>query len=141
MRWRYGWRSSTTAAACPRNWPSRCSCRWSVVAPRAVDWGWHWRSRWRASIAARSPTGRGRGIRCSRCCCRSTMPMRKERAMSDTATVWVVDDDRGVRFVLATALREAGYAVRGFESAQDALDALGEGAPGLVFTDVRMPGD
>src|SRR5690606_11991219 len=104
-------------------------------------WVWRWRSRWRASIAARSPTGRGRGIRCSRCCCRSTMPMRKERAMSDTATVWVVDDDRGVRFVLATALREAGYAVRGFESAQDALDALGDGVPGLVFTDVRMPGD
>ena len=61
--------------------------------------------------------------------------------MSDAATVWVVDDDRGVRFVLATALREAGYAVRGFESAQDALDALGDGVPGLVFTDVRMPGD
>src|SRR5690606_7754271 len=44
-------------------------------------------------------------------------------------------------FVLATALREAGYTVRGFESAQDALDALGDGVPGLVFTDVRMPGD
>jgi two-component system nitrogen regulation response regulator GlnG len=55
--------------------------------------------------------------------------------------VWVVDDDRAVRFVLATALREAGYEVAGFESAQDALDALREGVPGLIFTDVRMPGD
>ena len=56
-----------------------------------------------------------------------------------SARVWVVDDDRSVRFVLATALREAGYAVDGFESARDALDALRErGAPDLLFTDVRM---
>ena len=59
-----------------------------------------------------------------------------------TARIWVVDDDRSVRFVLATALREAGYAVDGFESARDALEALRErGAPDLLFTDVRMPGD
>ncbi len=58
------------------------------------------------------------------------------------ARIWVVDDDRGVRFVLATALREAGYAVDGFDSAQAALDALiTRGAPDLLFTDVRMPGD
>ena len=58
------------------------------------------------------------------------------------ARVWVVDDDRSVRFVLATALREAGYAVEGFENAADALAALEQrGAPDLLFTDVRMPGD
>ena len=56
--------------------------------------------------------------------------------------IWVVDDDRSVRFVLATALREAGYAVDGFESAQAAIDALQvRDAPDLIFTDVRMPGD
>ncbi|KRD73945.1 nitrogen regulation protein NR(I) [Lysobacter sp. Root983] len=61
---------------------------------------------------------------------------------SAPARVWVVDDDRSVRFVLATALREAGYAVDGFENAQDVLDALASrGAPELLFTDVRMPGD
>ncbi len=58
------------------------------------------------------------------------------------ARVWVVDDDRSVRFVLATALREAGYKVDAFENAADALDALDQrGAPDLLFTDVRMPGD
>lgn len=58
------------------------------------------------------------------------------------ARVWVVDDDRSVRFVLATALREAGYTVDAFENAADALDALAQrGAPDLLFTDVRMPGD
>ena len=56
--------------------------------------------------------------------------------------IWVVDDDRSVRFVLSTALREAGYAVEGFDSARAALEALdGRPAPELLFTDVRMPGD
>lgn len=62
--------------------------------------------------------------------------------------VWVVDDDRSVRFVLATALREAGYRVVEFEDAGSAWGALNEppgdrdvGAPALLFTDVRMPGD
>ena len=56
--------------------------------------------------------------------------------------IWVVDDDRSVRFVLSTALRDAGYAVDGFDSAASALQALDvRGAPDLLFTDVRMPGD
>jgi two-component system nitrogen regulation response regulator GlnG len=58
------------------------------------------------------------------------------------ATVWVVDDDRAVRFVLATALREAGYEVTAFDAARAVLDALAvKLPPHLLFTDVRMPGD
>ncbi len=61
---------------------------------------------------------------------------------SSPQRIWVVDDDRAVRFVLCTALREAGYQVVDFDSAAAALQALGEGAPpALLFTDVRMPGD
>ncbi|MBN6150661.1 nitrogen regulation protein NR(I) [Xanthomonas sp. AmX2] len=56
--------------------------------------------------------------------------------------IWVVDDDRSVRFVLSTALRDAGYAVDGFDSAASALQALAQRPlPDLLFTDVRMPGD
>ena len=56
--------------------------------------------------------------------------------------IWVVDDDRSVRFVLATALRDAGYAVEGFDGAASALQALeSRSAPDLLFTDLRMPGD
>ncbi len=62
-------------------------------------------------------------------------------AQASDGTVWVVDDDRAVRFVLATALREGGHAVREFGSASEALAALREGVPALIFTDVRMPGD
>src|SRR6185369_4293368 len=87
-----------------------------------------------------------------RCCCRCgskkrRAPMAREPARGTSvrgtpARIWIVDDDRAVRFVLATALREAGYAVDGFENARDALAALRErGAPALLFTDVRMPGE
>lgn len=65
-------------------------------------------------------------------------------AAPNAQRIWVVDDDRSVRFVLATALRDAGYAVDGFDSAASALQALsarGASAPDLIFTDVRMPGD
>lgn len=63
-------------------------------------------------------------------------------AAASAATIWVVDDDRAVRFVLTTALRDAGYTVEGFDSAAAALDALArQPVPDLLFTDVRMPGD
>ena len=60
----------------------------------------------------------------------------------EPATIWVVDDDRSVRFVLATALSDAGHDVAGFDSAEAVLDALRKRIPPqLLFTDVRMPGD
>jgi two-component system nitrogen regulation response regulator GlnG len=62
--------------------------------------------------------------------------------MAEPARIWVVDDDRAVRFVLATALRDAGFEVTAFAAAAEALDTLQrERAPALVVTDVRMPGD
>ncbi|QDH71420.1 nitrogen regulation protein NR(I) [Marilutibacter alkalisoli] len=58
------------------------------------------------------------------------------------ARIWVVDDDRSVRFVLAAALRQAGHATEDFADAAEALQALTlHDAPDLLFTDVRMPGD
>ena len=62
--------------------------------------------------------------------------------MATPARLWVVDDDRAVRFVLAQALRDAGWTVQAFDGAAAALAALdgGEALPDLVFTDVRMPG-
>jgi len=51
-RWRCGWKSPMTAVACPKTWPSICSCRWSAAAPKAPGWAWRWPSRSRASIGA-----------------------------------------------------------------------------------------
>jgi two-component system, NtrC family, nitrogen regulation response regulator GlnG len=59
---------------------------------------------------------------------------------SPMTTLWVIDDDRSVRFVLAEGLRQAGHAVREFENAASAIAALEDSTPALVFTDVRMPG-
>ena len=55
------------------------------------------------------------------------------------AEIWIVDDDRSVRFVLATALHEAGYIVTEFADAEDAQRALQRVAPALLLTDVRLP--
>ncbi|MCC7096282.1 MAG: nitrogen regulation protein NR(I) [Thermomonas sp.] len=61
--------------------------------------------------------------------------------MAEPALLWVVDDDRSIRFVLSAALREAGYPVTAFASADEALLALDAGQrPALVLADVRMPG-
>ena len=62
--------------------------------------------------------------------------------MTEGAQVWVVDDDRSVRFVLAAALEEAGFRVTAFAAADEAMQALAtQPPPALVLTDVRMPGD
>lgn len=55
--------------------------------------------------------------------------------------IWIADDDRGVRFVLAEALRDAGLPVREFGHAASVRDALRESRPALLVTDVRMPGE
>jgi two-component system nitrogen regulation response regulator GlnG len=54
--------------------------------------------------------------------------------------VWVVDDDRSIRWVLEKALGREGIAFGSFASAQEALDALPEGAPLVLVSDIRMPG-
>ena len=59
---------------------------------------------------------------------------------SRALNVWVVDDDRSVRWVLEKALKQADMEVRCFERAEHLLDALGDGEPDVLITDVRMPG-
>jgi two-component system, LuxR family, response regulator FixJ len=54
--------------------------------------------------------------------------------------VYVVDDDVMVRHVLSQMLSGAGFAARGFSSAQDFLDAAPWLTPGCIVADVRMPG-
>ena len=54
--------------------------------------------------------------------------------------IWVIDDDRSVRFVLAEALRDGGFNVRDFDNARAALSVLPHAKPDVVFSDVRMPG-
>jgi two-component system response regulator DctR len=53
-------------------------------------------------------------------------------------TVFVVDDDRGVRKSIQELLISVGLAVEAFESAQSFLDAFDAARPGCLVLDVRM---
>ena len=54
--------------------------------------------------------------------------------------VWIVDDDRSIRWVIEKALSREGIAYNSFSSAQDALDALSGDSPEVLVSDIRMPG-
>jgi two-component system response regulator FixJ len=58
--------------------------------------------------------------------------------MTKQSTVFIVDDDNGVRDSLRALLESAGYRVRDFDSARKALTAdLSEA--GCLIADIRMP--
>jgi two-component system, NtrC family, nitrogen regulation response regulator GlnG len=54
--------------------------------------------------------------------------------------VWIVDDDRSIRWVIEKALSREGIAFNSFSSAQDALEALSGASPEVLVSDIRMPG-
>ena len=58
--------------------------------------------------------------------------------MSD-AQVWVIDDDRSIRWVLERALTQAGMAVTVFENGAEAMAQLAVEQPHVVVSDIRMP--
>lgn len=58
--------------------------------------------------------------------------------MANKATVYVVDDDAGVRDALSLLLTLHGYAVRSFASGQLFLDSLDGDAQGFVILDLRL---
>ena len=53
-------------------------------------------------------------------------------------TVFIVDDDRGVRKSIRELLISLGFAVETFESAQSFLDAFDNARPGCLVLDIRM---
>jgi two-component system nitrogen regulation response regulator GlnG len=55
-------------------------------------------------------------------------------------SVWMVDDDASIRWVLERALRNAGMLPRAFDAAEPALAALRHDSPDVLITDIRMQG-
>ncbi|TMN90041.1 nitrogen regulation protein NR(I) [Pseudoalteromonas phenolica] len=55
-------------------------------------------------------------------------------------SVWLVDDDASIRFVLDKALSRAGFTTESFTNGQDVLTALEYNQPAVLVSDVRMPG-
>jgi len=60
--------------------------------------------------------------------------------MSPRSSVWVVDDDASIRWVLEKALSNAGFAVTLFDNADDVLKRVRREQPDVIVTDIRMPG-
>ena len=54
--------------------------------------------------------------------------------------VWIVDDDRSIRWVLEKAFKPTNIHVETFENAESVLDALQTNQPDAIVTDIRMPG-
>ena len=61
--------------------------------------------------------------------------------VADHESVWIIDDDRSIRWVLEKALGRENIAARCFGSADEVLAAFEHGArPQVVVSDIRMPG-
>jgi len=54
--------------------------------------------------------------------------------------VWIVDDDRSIRWVFEKALARENIEFKSFATADDALRALDNSLPQVVVSDIRMPG-
>ena len=59
---------------------------------------------------------------------------------SSTSNVWVVDDDRSIRWVLERALEQAGMTTMSFDSGDAMLQRLTREQPDVIISDIRMPG-
>lgn len=54
-------------------------------------------------------------------------------------TVWIVDDDKSIRWVVERALQKAQFTTRSFSDAHSLLSALNNDLPDALITDIRMP--
>lgn len=55
-------------------------------------------------------------------------------------SVWIIDDDRSIRWVLEKSLTREDIEFKSFATADDALRALNSDRPQVVVSDIRMPG-
>jgi FixJ family two-component response regulator len=60
--------------------------------------------------------------------------------MKNDSTVFIVDDDPGVRRALRMLMKSVGLNCETFESARDFLDGFDSTRPGCLVLDIRMPG-
>ena len=55
-------------------------------------------------------------------------------------TVWIIEDDTSIRWILNKALEKLNVQVSLFENASEALNEIDNRVPDVMVTDIRMPG-
>ena len=60
--------------------------------------------------------------------------------MTKSLCVWIIDDDRSIRWVLEKALLRDNIPCMTFSAASEALTELARSQPSAVLSDIRMPG-
>ena len=60
--------------------------------------------------------------------------------MHTNSSVWILDDDRSIRWVLEKSLGKNGLATQSFESGGELLNRLSRETPDAIISDIRMPG-
>ena len=59
---------------------------------------------------------------------------------TEKKNIFVVDDDKSIRWILDKALKKAGFEVTCFENADSVLTNIQKREPSVIISDVRMPG-
>jgi len=62
------------------------------------------------------------------------------KANMEENLVWVIDDDRSIRWVLEKTLKKVNIQVQCFENADGIMQAIQKQQPDTIITDIRMPG-
>lgn len=60
--------------------------------------------------------------------------------MSTANKVWIVDDDRSIRWVLEKALAQEGIVTQSFDNGEAIIRRLSNETPDAIISDIRMPG-
>jgi len=55
--------------------------------------------------------------------------------------IWILDDDKSIRWVLQKALEKNNYVVTSFSNTNEAINHFNHDIPDLIISDIKMPGE
>ena len=56
-------------------------------------------------------------------------------------SVWILDDDKSIRWVFEKALEKAGLPFKTFSNTNEAINQFNHDKPSVILSDIRMPGE
>ena len=61
--------------------------------------------------------------------------------VTNNKKIWILDDDKSIRWVLQKALEKNNYDVLAFGNTNEAINQFNHDMPDLIITDIKMPGE